>query len=55
MFNYELNDIADGQKGKFQNTDIKVLDLILDQADIKLGSIYPNQTKVEIKKWCLPS
>ena len=46
-FNFELNGIAVGLRGKFQNTDNKVLDYTLHQADIRLDDIHPNQSGIQ--------
>ena len=42
-FNQALDDIADGLRGEFQNTDIRVLDYNLEKADIRNDGLHPNQ------------
>ena len=46
-FNQALDDIADGLRGGFQNTDIKVLDYNLEKADIRNDGIHPNQNGIQ--------
>ena len=46
-FNRALDDIADGLRGKFQNTDIQVLDYNLEKADIRIDGIHPNQNGIQ--------
>ena len=46
-FNQALDDIADGVRGEFQNTDIKVLDYNLEKADIRNDGIHPNQNGIQ--------
>ena len=46
-FNRPLDDIADGLRGEFQNTDIKVLDYNLGKADIQVDCIHPNQKGIK--------
>ena len=42
-FNRALDDIADGLRGEFQNTDKKVLDYNLENPDIPMDGIHSNQ------------
>ena len=46
-FNRALDDIADGLRGEFQNTDIKVLDYNLENVDIRMDGIHPNHNGIQ--------
>ena len=46
-FNRALDDIANGLRGEFQNTDIKVLDYKLEKADIRIDGFHPNQNGIQ--------
>ena len=46
-YNCELNEKADGLRGEFRKTNIKVLGSTLDEADIWLDSIHIYQSGIE--------
>ena len=46
-FSWALDDIADGLRGEFQNTDTKVLDYVLKIVDIRMDGIHPDQNGIQ--------
>ena len=42
-----LDDIADGLRGEFQNTDIKIRDYNLENVDIRMDGIHPNHNGIQ--------